>query len=674
MRATVAASEAEGPYLEVCPFSNQSPNEDDIAQQLFAGPHDPNVGYHLASYVGYVAEGGYRQRGTAGGFVTWLLVQLLKKNLVDGIIHVRAEEAAGDGRLFRYAVSRTTEEVWSAAKSAYYPVEMSEVLRAVRGDGKSYAVVGLPCFIKAIRLLTRRDETLAGQIRYCVGLICGHLKSTGFAESLAWQCGVHPRELRGIDFRAKLDGRPANRYGLTVLGSEAVTRPMEGLVGAHWGRGYFKYKACDYCDDVVGETADISIGDAWLDPLQKDSRGHNVVTVRAETLRSLIDEGIALGDLHFSRTDAKTVAASQKSGFAHRREGLRIRLRQTDGRGAWRPNKRVQPATSASREAVEKEAWRERYRDESHAAFRQAKDSDDLSVFLERMRRLETENVGRPALLSAYWRDHAEVVNFGDYITEILIHHFGYEFVSFTQAASQVRLERFGPTLLIIGSLLDGFWPRRIRGPKIIWGCGSHGDPNFIPLLSQERFYFCAVRGPATARECGLPASMPLGDPGFTLPLFFPVNKKEEYNKVIYVPHWENMATGPGDAEKVKADLFVSVMTKREDWWDRLTRIVSAKFVLTNSLHTMIVAQAYGVPWALTLPPNAKLNMPRKWEDVFEYLSIAGRVRAVQNYHEGLLWWDSVGRHARVRDLKPMLKAFPFEIRDAAARKVIDSL
>lgn len=39
-------------------------------------------------------------------------------------------------------------------------------------------------------------------------------------------------------------------------------------VGNMWGTGLFKANSCDFCDDVTTELADISLGDAWLEPFQ----------------------------------------------------------------------------------------------------------------------------------------------------------------------------------------------------------------------------------------------------------------------------------------------------------------------------------------------------------------------------------------------------------------------
>ena len=154
----------------------------------------------------------------------------------------------------------------------------------------------------------------------------------------AWQCGIEPGNLIAIDFRKKLPGFDANRYGIEVTGwqdGQVVTRisPVRDLYGHDWGKGFFKYKACDYCDDVVAETADVVVGDAWLPEYVKNSQGTNVVVVRHPLIRDLIDKGVSTGQINLDCISADEIAKSQKSGLNHRREGLAYRLDLTDRQG-----------------------------------------------------------------------------------------------------------------------------------------------------------------------------------------------------------------------------------------------------------------------------------------------------------------------------------------------------
>lgn len=378
----------------VCPFSGEGPNEDQIARKLFGNDckyHD-QIGYHLTTYAGYVCESDFRDRGSSGGMGTWIVSQLLKEGLVDGVIHVHQRVPSDqDPRLFHYQLSTTAEQVRNGAKSRYYPIEISEVMQQVREQPGRYAIVGVPCFIKAIRLLMQQDALIAERIQFCIGLICGHLKSMRFAEMFAWQCGIEPDQLSSIDFRKKLPGADANRYGIEATGGKngqfaTVAKPVQDLYGSDWGLGFFKYKACDYCDDVIAETADVVIGDAWLPQYIEDSRGTNVIVVRHPIIQDLLERGMARKELKLDSIEAMEVARSQSAGLRHRREGLAYRLYLTERKGEWHPPKRIQPSAKHLNSNLQKrQIWRTRLARESHFAFKTAVDRRQFSRFVQQM-------------------------------------------------------------------------------------------------------------------------------------------------------------------------------------------------------------------------------------------------------------------------------------------------
>jgi coenzyme F420-reducing hydrogenase beta subunit len=333
-------------FGRTCPMSPVAPNEDSIAYREFPGAaqDDRAIGRFEGAYVGHAAQADYRAQGSSGGLVSWVAAQLLEGGAVDGIAHVVPTDPAS-GRLFEYRISRTTEELRRGAKSRYYPVELSAVLREVRAVEGRYAIVGVPCFIKAVRLLQRAEPLLRERIAYTLGIFCGHMKSRHMVESFAWQLGTELGSVQAIDYRLKDPSRPANWYRvqLELTDGSATAQDWWHLADGDWGAGFLQNPACDYCDDVVAETADIAFGDAWLEPYSSDGRGTNVVVVRSNSLHELIRRGIEQGQLSLKPVDAEFVQATQAAGLRHRRQGLAYRL-------TWRrrgvvPRKRVDPTS-----------------------------------------------------------------------------------------------------------------------------------------------------------------------------------------------------------------------------------------------------------------------------------------------------------------------------------------
>lgn len=335
--------------LKGCPFSDEAYDEDKLGRELFSAgcSHDSGLGYYRDLYVGHVGEGCFREIGASGGMITWLLVNLLEKGEVDHVVHVCKANRGEDGCLFKYGISSSAEEVIAGAKSRYYPVELSHVLEQVKNHPGRYVLVGLPCFLKAVRCLMKIDPVFGERIKYCVGLVCGHLKSAAFADCFAWQVGIAPGKLESVDFRIKLPGRSAGHYGVSLAGGGiTTTRPYREFLGANWGHNFFRYKACDFCDDVFAETADIAIGDAWLPGYENDSGGNSVVVVRNLVLAQLIKEAIGHGRLNLNLSNVEEITLSQEGGLRDRREGLAYRLHLGRRKG-WVPKKRVDAQASA---------------------------------------------------------------------------------------------------------------------------------------------------------------------------------------------------------------------------------------------------------------------------------------------------------------------------------------
>ena len=383
--------------LAVCPFADGSSDEDEISAMLYgrAGRLDRWIGYYLATYAGFVTEADFRQRGSSGGMGKWLLYKLLERHVVDAVIQVLPSSGcAAEGLLYRYGVAPSAEEVKNGSKSAYYPVEMSRFLQHVRTHAGRYAVTGLPCFIKAIRLLARHEPVFRERIRFCVGLMCGHLKSARYAEMLAWQVGCEPENLISVDFRKKLAGRRANEKGVAVAarrnGATVIhTGVVQELFGASYNLGLFKLQACDYCDDVAAETADIVIGDAWLPEYVTDGRGTSLVVVRHPELQEILEQEESAGHVCLERISSERVLQSQEAGFRHRREGLSYRLYLKDRAGAWRPSKRVEAQSRhLSKQRRQVYEFRVKLMEESHEIFRRALETADFAVFQKPMRRL----------------------------------------------------------------------------------------------------------------------------------------------------------------------------------------------------------------------------------------------------------------------------------------------
>ena len=335
----------------VCPFSDSAKNEDQLADARFGDlPSDPRLGRHRSIHAGRVNDYERIVGSSSGGLTSWFLEELLAQGVVDGVIHVGRGE--GD-ELFGYTISEREADLVASRKSTYYSTTLADVVPRVRGNGRRYAVVGIPCFIKTMRLLTEEDPEMSTNSPWFVGLVCGHMKSQFFAESLAWQAGVRPEDLERIDFRVKNASRRSNAYDYEVQarGEGPRVRRMHATVDGNWAYGAFQPGACNFCDDIFAETADVVFGDAWLPQFTDDWRGTNVVVARSKAAEEILLDGQSRGQIHLEPLTTEEAARSQAGNFRHRRDGLRVRLADDIDSGLSVPRKRVTPGYDGASDA-----------------------------------------------------------------------------------------------------------------------------------------------------------------------------------------------------------------------------------------------------------------------------------------------------------------------------------
>lgn len=340
--------------LEVCPFWLND-NENQIAQRQFADQpgvqHTSETGYYLNCFAAAVSDQKQRQISSSGGIITWIAQQLLISGKVDHVACVGPDNTSD--RLFAYQLIDNPAELETTRKSRYYPCEMSEILTCIRQAPGKTAFIGLPCSIKAVHLLCAQDDELSSKITYRIGLFCGHLKSMQYAAYLTRLCGLDERRLQTVNFRKPIPGKPANQYAFEATveddRGERTSRsiPMRNVFAGSWSYNLFMLNACHYCDDLMAETADVAIGDAWLPEFVKDGRGTSVVVCRKQNILQMLRRGEETGELAIQQLPAEKIIQSQKSGLRQRREALSYRLWLDLRRKRPFPPKRVKPDAKA---------------------------------------------------------------------------------------------------------------------------------------------------------------------------------------------------------------------------------------------------------------------------------------------------------------------------------------
>ena len=340
--------------LDTCPFESGLKNESDFGLELFSSvksvSHDPVLGYYNKLFAGHSKTENHRATGSSGGIATYILEKLLVTNKVDAIVCVGPGTSVE--RLFEFKIVDDVESLRSMSGSRYYPVEIGTVLGEIikKSENRRFAITGLPCTIKAIRLAMGKYPKLKDKIVFTLGLVCGHLPNKNYTEYLAANSGVEPRNLISADYRIKEGTTSAIDYSFQALTNKTIGKKLpftKSVVGKAYCNGYFQFNACNYCDDIFAETADLTVLDAWLPKYIQDTRGTSFVVSRSSVALELLENAIVNNECALENVTAKEVLQSQDGVIHQKRALLRGRLFQATIFGKKIPQKRVSPSLLA---------------------------------------------------------------------------------------------------------------------------------------------------------------------------------------------------------------------------------------------------------------------------------------------------------------------------------------
>lgn len=208
--------------------------------------------------------------------------------------------------------------------------------------------------------------------------------------------------------------------------------------------------------------------------------------------------------------------------------------------------------------------------------------------------------------LKLYWYDALVEgrKNFGDWLSPLLV-----------GALSKREVVHASPRdcdLVAVGSVLQRvrhhWWNRKLR----IWGTGFIAPQAGVP----GKHIYCAVRGRRTAAMIDAPVRH-FGDPGLLAPLLLPGHAEARKTcRVGIVPHYTERGD-PGIAAltyRLRGSRIIDVLREPVAV---LNDIAECEFVLSSSLHGLVVADAFGIPNAWLRPSASIKGAAFKFEDYY---------------------------------------------------------
>jgi len=276
-----------------------------------------------------------------------------------------------------------------------------------------------------------------------------------------------------------------------------------------------------------------------------------------------------------------------------------------------------------------------------------------------RMRGEKIAQLG-PGETPVYWWD--ERANFGDALGPWLVQR-----ITGREAVNARRRGKLNPALFGVGSIL-GYLD---RDDVDVWGAGLMApldDAKTERLGKRQDVRVHAVRGARTRQELvgklGWDVPEIYGDPALLLPRFYrpkPGNPGQK-SGVALVPHYVHRKYVKGAAAP-----GVNVVDVAEDVERVVDQIANAGACVSTSLHGVVVAQAYGVPWVWLRVTDHPLGGDAfKFDDFFSTLDeTAVASQDVESSEIGSLDLRSLAQRASLPRLTVSLDqlqdAFPLE-------------
>lgn len=235
--------------------------------------------------------------------------------------------------------------------------------------------------------------------------------------------------------------------------------------------------------------------------------------------------------------------------------------------------------------------------------------------------------------------DHVE--NIGDYLSVVVCKYMMQKKgLSFDDKVSKTK------HLYAIGSIIQGGAQN-----ATIWGSGLKSGKTDIPFLARKTRKLDArcVRGPKTREvliQNGYDCPKNYGDPALLLPLFYNQPIKQDKDYLVILHH------------ETKRDIENSITPLMDNYKDFIDAIRSSKFVISSSLHGVIIAEAYGIPAVLL--QDKSTNNRFKYDDYYQ--STDRKEYPIANTVEEALKIKPTAPKNIDKLQKTLLKTFPYDL------------
>jgi coenzyme F420 hydrogenase subunit beta len=239
-------------------------------------------------YAGYAGDARIRQHAASGGLVSAILIDLLERKQIDGALVSRI--TSSDGHIVgETTLVKSAEGVLRHAGSSYIDTPVIQKAKELATIEGRYAVVALPCQVRALRAIMARDRVLQERIALIIAIFCRGTVKPEFYDDYFRKVHIEPDQVETVKVeRGYIAGT------VKVHLKDSATRELSfASMNAYRQAGIHSKPLCAWCAEHLGEEADIAVGDIFMPEYRIREAKHSAIIGRTEQSASLLEGMIA---------------------------------------------------------------------------------------------------------------------------------------------------------------------------------------------------------------------------------------------------------------------------------------------------------------------------------------------------------------------------------------------
>ena len=282
--------------IDICPGTRIEGLPESMVDE--SSRYDEVWGIWRSIALAWAENSNARYIGSTGGLLTALGLYLIESGEVDFLLHATSSES--NPTYGQRWISRNREQVLHGAGSRYGPtatlIDVIEILDKCERTRESFALIGTPCDVTAMRNLATLDSRVNQFCRYQLAMVCGGFMKPSGMRAFLGSLGLSLDQIASLRYRGH--GCPGPTRIETHDGQVIEKNYLE-----FWGEDESAWQLpfrCKVCADGIGDAADIAASDTWDggSPTwegQIDDPGTNAVIVRSRAGEELLERATAAG-------------------------------------------------------------------------------------------------------------------------------------------------------------------------------------------------------------------------------------------------------------------------------------------------------------------------------------------------------------------------------------------